>query len=447
MTQVLVLGSHIQGLIAAALFACRGMQVKIVDFPDVQKVNDYFHAPFSLSQYIIDELGLEEHGLELPKEKLNNPFKKLPFYNGLKTIIEIFQSLEQSRPDYKEKAWRDAWGTFEIGRILSGYDENIQKLFAQSSTLSLVDLVAASELDDATQAEIIAICTLGAKTEPDAPGSAASILSGMAVFEQRDCVCFYGTTSNLYESLVQACMSAGVNIITEQHIEIITTEGKDVASVTLNGGEILTADHYVLDFDPVLLFENYLNDYSILPAFKNRIIPKQNVKECINAKIILKESVENLNSATIVAPSVNNVISARSDMKKDGGAQSPILSIVPADDNNTLNVVAQYFDPAVESSDAAKKQAIINGIEAFHPDIQNNIDHIDIIPMATQFGQPSFVGTMPLLQLFKIFFGHHALAYDMPINNLLVCGYGPLCASHHHVHRGGERVASLLQSF
>jgi hypothetical protein len=445
MTQILVLGSHIQGLIAAALSARRGMDVTVVDFSETQNNREAFHIPFALPHYIIDELGLESHGLEMSKDGINNPFKKLPFYDGLKTLVEMFKSLEGARPDYKEKAWRDAWGTFEIGRILSGYDNNIQNLFAKSSTLSLVDLVQASELSDTDQAEIIAICTLGAKTDPDAPGTAAAILSGLAHYEQDDCAYFYGDSENLSNALKQACMTSNVNIMTEQYIETIATKGKEITSVTLNGGENLTADHYILDFDPVALFKNYLNEYSILPAFKNRVIPKQNTKECIRAHVVLKDNPSVL-SSQVIAPSTNNILSARADMKKDGGAQDPILSIV--DMNGTiLDVIAQYFDPVVESSDDAKKQAITNVLKVTNPDVAQHIDRIDIVPMTTQFGQPTFVGTMPLLQLFKIFFGHHSLAYDIPISNLLVCGYGQLCASHHHVRRGGERVASLLQSF
>ena len=229
-------------------------------------------------------LALESHGLEIPKEQLKNPFKKLPFYDGLKTLVDMFQSLEDTRPDYKEKAWRDAWGTFEIGRVLSEYDTDIQNLFAQSSTLSLIDLVNASELDDAEQAEIIAICTLGSKTDPSAQGSAAAILPAIAIFEQKNCSYFYGSGYNLVTALKQASLSNNVTIITEQHVESIEAEGKIITNVTLNGGDMLNADHYVLDYDPVTLFKQYLNNYSILPAFKNRIIPKQNVKECIRAR-------------------------------------------------------------------------------------------------------------------------------------------------------------------
>jgi phytoene dehydrogenase-like protein len=445
MTQVLVLGSHIQGLIAAALSARRGMDVTVVNFPETQNDNDVFHLPFALPHYIIGELGLEEHGLDIPKENLKNPFKKLPFYEGIKTLVEMFKSLEDTRPDYKEKAWRDAWGTFEIGRILSGYDDTIQSLFAESALLSLADLVKASELSDADQAEIIAICTLGAKTDPDAPGSAAAILSGLAYYEQKDSVYFQGSAHNLTTALKQACMSSNVNIVTEQHVETIETKGKEITSVKLNGGDVLTADHYILDFDPVILFKNYLTDHSILPAFKNRIIPKQNTKECIRAHVVLKDGTSILPSQ-IIAPSTADILSARSDMKKDGGAQSPVLSIMGMNET-ALDIIAQYFDPVVDSSDDAKTQAITNVLERNAPDIAAKIDSIEIVPMATQFGQPTFLGTMPLLQLFKIFFGHHSLAYDMPISNLLVCGYGQLCASHHHVHRGGARVASLLQSF
>ena len=53
---------------------------------------------------------------------------------------------------------------------------------------------------------------------------------------------------------------------------------------------------------------------------------------------------------------------------------------------------------------------------------------------------------MPLLQLFKVFSGYHAIAYDLQIQNAIVAGYGMGAANHYHTYDGGERVAHLLQT-
>ena len=125
-------------------------------------------------------------------------------------------------------------------------------------------------------------------------------------------------------------------------LKSIEAEGKIITNVTLNGGDMLNADHYVLDYDPVTLFKQYLNNYSILPAFKNRIIPKQNVKECIRARVFLNKAP--VTTSQIIAETNQTILSARNDMKKDGGAQKPILSVVNTE-MNSLDVIAQYFDP------------------------------------------------------------------------------------------------------
>lgn len=459
MTDICILGQHTQGLIASILLAKAGHMVTVVGFPDDTsyaefhhgcKTGPVVHAPLALPSYLIDQLDLETHGFEIPS-KPNNPFEKLPFYDGLQKIIEMMQSLDSDRPLYREKSWRDAWSTFEIGRVLSGYDDTIQSLFAKSATLSLNELLGATDLSDTEQAEIVAQCVLGSKTNPSDVGTAAAILPAMMPYIDDNMVLVDGALHGLSLALKQSAAANGVTMVDDQKIRKIVTEGRDIQSVILEDETEISAEYYILDIDPVRLFDEFLNDFSIPPAFKNRVYPTQNLKECVHIKMAVSGDFEIPN---LIAPDVDYITQAKSDMKSDGGAQNPVLSIVEVTKNypelgagqKLLTIMAQYFEPNLDNDDAiimAVTKVMTAHISGFHA---GDVTHASVHPTPTQFGQPTFNTAMPLLQLFKVFSGHHAIAYDIPIDNAVVAGYGMGTANHYHTFDGGARVANLYQS-
>lgn len=462
--KILCLGHHTQGLIAACMLAKSGMDVtavafdndsSYVEFHDGFKTGPVTHIPFALPSYIVNELDLDSYGFSADKiHPVTNPFEKLPFYDGLKELVVMFQSLNDYRPPYNEKSWRDTWNTFEIGRILSGYGDDIQSLFAKSATLSLIDLLDATPLSDGDKGEIIALCCLGSKTDPAAVGSAAAILPAMIPFVENNAVLIRGSIHRLSSALRDAAMALGVTLITEQKISRILMGDNAIDTVILDDESELRADHYIVDFDPVTFFADYLSDFSLSPAFRNRVASDKNTKETIRVKMALSESLSIPN--TIIAPSANYLTQARYDMKKEGGSQYPVLSIIDVTQESpnfaedgvcVLDITAQYFEPGLEIENAeALKAAVIQALWGVDEIIHDKVIYVDVMAVNSQFGQPTFIGTMPLLQLFKVFSGYHALAYDMPIDNVIFAGYGGGTCAHYHTYNGGARVANLLQS-
>ena len=430
MKDVLILGQNIQGLIAAGLLAALGDDVSVIEFQN-EPFTNVAHIPFAIPNHIIQRLELEKYGLEIPETPVN-PFKKLPFYSGLTKLINTFNSLEDGRPAYNEKSWRDAWNIFELSRILSDCDSDIQSLFSQIGSASLIELLDVAQLSEQDKTEIVAHCILGAKTDPYVQGSAASILPAMMVFEQKDCVVFQGHIENLVEALTQSAAANNVKFHTDNGIQSIDTHNNAIEKITTVNGDELSANHYVLDYDPVWLFRDYLMDYKIAPAFKNRIFPKQNLKECVHIRADISLG------GGISAPSMQYIKIARHDMKNTGVSSHPMVSIVGND------IIAQYFD--ADADDGQIVSAVRDVIIKNNPDINHGDLNLKLLPMATQFGQPTFVGAMPLLQLIKVISGYHSIGYDLPLRNLLIAGYGQGAASHYHTHEGGIRVANLLQS-
>ena len=461
---VIVMGQHIQGLIAATLIGQKGHQVTMVDldnqsyneFYDGCKTGDVAHMPFAIPQSLVHQLDLQSYGFNVPKEPVPNPFEKLPFYDGLQLLLEMFHGLNEFRPPYNEKAWRDTWSNFEIGRVLSGYDQKIQDLFAKSATVSLKELLDATDLSVKDKSEISACCILGSKTDPNAPGSAASLLPAMDNFNKNDHVVLRGSLHALTRALKQSAMAAGVTIIDDKTVSKIITEDGNLHLLELSDGQKIAADNYIIDYDPVSLFTTYLEDHPLLPAFRNRITPTKNEKTCMHAKIVL-EGVTDSIASQMIAPTWDYITTAIDDMKKGGGSQHPILSVVNCSADNAtltkdghvvLDVVAQYFDTDVQGDDNhdALAQAVKQVVEQEIPLADGAIKTIKIMKSPTQFGQPNFVGMMPLLQLFKAFSGHHGLAYDFPFENVMLVGYGDGCAPHCHVFDGGARAAALFNS-
>jgi|GEM_PF-4988158 len=300
MSSVIIIGEHIQSLIAAILIGQKGHQITIVTpknnthydaFYDGCKTGDVTHTPLALPKQLIDQLDLGSYGFSVNDESIaksiHNPFKKLPFYDGLVLLVEMFLSLDDFRPPYNEKAWRDVWSNYEIGRVLSTYDEKIQDLFAKSATLSLHELLDATDLSDEDKAAITMQCILGAKTNPAGQGSAASILPAIANFERKDHVFVNGSLHTLSRALKQSAMAQGATFIDDKIVEKIITENNEIRTVSLSGGETIAADYYIVDHDPVDFFMTYLDDYPLMPAFRNRVSPLQNKTTTVQSKLVI----------------------------------------------------------------------------------------------------------------------------------------------------------------
>lgn len=464
-SKIVVLGESVQGLIAATLCAKSGMDVHLAGFRNKDyetfangyKTGPVIHVPFPLSYAVIDTLGLESHGLDITSYPTVNPFKSMPFYDGLNHLCHAFASLDENRPSYREKAWRDTWATFELGRVLAGYDADIQNLFAQSTTLSLNALMDATGLPQADQAQLVALCVMGSRTDPASAGSAAAILPAIHAYKDGACH-IHGGLHDLLKSLKQAAMAYGVNFTEGQYIDRIDIEDGIIRSVHLDGGEDCSGDYYILDHDPVAFFEDYGDQASLPPAFRNRVTPAQNMRESVHIRLGLSSLPDGLQDHCIIAPDKEYINTARHDCKHDGGSQFPVMSVINITGQNphfapeghyVLDILSHYFDlslPGKEDSAEAQILVTIQALDRFFPGIADMIVHSDAAPMNTQAGQPNFSGSMPLLQLFKIFFGHHSIGYDAPYHNLLIAGYGNEACTHYHVNNGGMRVANLLQS-
>jgi hypothetical protein len=217
----------------------------------------------------------------------------------------------------------------------------------------------------------------------------------------------------------------------------------EIDTVILEDETEIKADAFIADCDPVILFKNYFRDVSVSPAFKNRIIPNKNEKDCLSLTVTLNQPME----TGLIAPSVKYIGQALNDMRAEGGSQYPLLSILKQDEK-TYNILAQYYEFGLEvDNEESIKMAVTQAIVKHHdPEFESKIEKIKIDPCATQFGMPSFSSAMPLLQLYKVFSGYHSIAYDTPIANMTFAGYGKACAGHHHMRDGGERVANLYQN-
>jgi hypothetical protein len=464
---VLILGHQLQGMIAAVQLAKSGFDVRVVGldgfdnayhpFAKDYKVGPVTHVPFQIPKSLVDDLNLQDHGLVI-EAPIDNRFVDLPFYDGLCTLLDSFETLDDNRPAYKEKAWRDTWGTFELGRILAGYDKDIQALFAQSTTLSLVELFENLPLNDDQKANMIAACIIGSRTDLNTKGSASALLPALSFFMHRDdTISVCGPLHPLLSCLKQAGMSLGVDY-QDSIVKNIHAAGRDVTSVILQDDTEIEVDYYILDSDPVVFFKQYGDGLSLPPAFQNRVTPTQNLRECARVHMAVSAIPDDLQKHKIIAPTVDYIEKARTDFRVDGGSQLPFLSVINVthdrpdfapDGSHVLDILFHYCDPNLMDDEGAQDafiQTTIQALDRAYPNFSDSIIETGFTKPNSQAGMPNFTGAMPLLQLFKIFFGHHAMGYDMPFDNMILAGYGSEACAHYHVQKGGMRVSTLLQS-
>lgn len=499
--KVIVIGAGFHGLITAGLLAKSGISVQVVEtdadyyaeFHKGFKTGPCTHLPIILPYHVVDDLALESHGLDLSTLKptifcpygtekgayfqTENPFEKLPFHDSLVYLESTLQQLEDARPPYKEKAWRDTWGTFELGRLLASSDDTTQKIFADSASMSLHGLLEKTDLSDGEKGLIGAMALMASRTDPMVKGSACALIPAYAPYNTAGRA--YTITGGLHgvmKCLKQAAMSLGVNFVEGQKLTSTEIEGGKIKSLVLDGGENMTADYFVVDSDPVEFFNTYVDPQSFPPAFKSRIAKDQFVKETVHLKLAVSElpkftcfqngddAGKLLSGQIIIAPNVNYLTKARTDMHQDGGSQLPVISmIIPSLDNpslafdnrHSISVMAQYFATDLPNDKETKDAIIlacIQSIDEYAPGFAEKIVHCevshgtDLTKTHSQFGQPYFSGNMPLLQLFKTYFGHHALGYDLPVSNMVMAGYGCEASSKPHILHGGQMAANLLQS-
>ena len=172
--------------------------------------------------------------------------------------------------------------------------------------------------------------------------------------------------------------------------------------------------------------------------------------------MVLDQLPESLMHGGFIAPTIDYIDQARNSFKHSGGSEMPVLSIVNVttpgfapDDHYVIDVLAHNFENTTDADGSNNHSKILATVQAFikaYPGVESHILHSAYRPMNSHDGYPNFVGTMPLLQLFRIFFRHHAISYDTPQDNLLMAGYGIEACAHAHIHNGGVRVANLLQS-
>lgn len=442
--KVVIIGSGYQGLIAASLMALNGISVHVVelandaDYAEIMpgfRTGPCTHIPVTLPYAVVDALALEAHGLDVSTLKsimtsvysndadgfdvTENPFTNLPFLDSLAYLETALQELEFSRPPYKEKAWRDTWGTFELGRLLANTSPETQKIFSDSTAMSLHGLLEHLNLPQHEKAMLSALALMGSRTDPTAKGSACALIPAYTAFNHvQNAYTVTGSLHELVKVLKQAAMTYGAQFAEGQVLSAVHTRDGQIESVELDGGEKLTADHFVLDTDPVHFFSQYVDSAALPPAFKTRISPDQFLKETVHIKMAVSalpqftalahrdDAQDILLGQIFIAPDPSYITDARGDMKKDGGAQLPVISmIIPSvkhdslaeSEGHSISIMAQYFAadlPDDRDTDDAVLLACIQAVDAYAPGFSELVRYGQVIRGASlvethsQFGQP-----------------------------------------------------------
>lgn len=521
---VAIIGIGHQGLIAANYLALNGFKVAIYDVPsgvnggapydmfaENAKTGPCGHIPVPVSQKIAEDLKLEEYGWELKAEQTCSfvPFGTAPneyifatsgrqatqreiakishkdaekfvhLYDKLCALGAVFDEISDTYPTYNQTGWQDLWGIFETGKLLASAGPEIQKLFTSLMRKSLTEFLQETFETKAVRGYVGFQAMLGGMSNPDRPGSAAALLQYILGLDRHrplkgDWQPLRGGIHDYMLALTQSALEKGVTFSPGNFVEEIRTHDGQILSLTLMDDVRVTADYYVADVNPILLFSKMMKPDDLPPDFRLKIQNMRGSNGYVRIKMLLDglpkfsglsgfgdESF--LSGEILIAPSVEYMRSALSEARASGGAQFPAISMtIPSlmtpdfapSGKHVVSILAQFFDPSLEDNEENRNNvatSVARAIESVAPGFSNLVENIAVFigekldVVMGPLSRDSFQGNLPLNQIFASHFGYHSLGASIPFKNLYLCGYGAEASANAHTNNGGVNAAEAIR--
>lgn len=518
-----IIGFGHQGLIAANLLKLAGLKVAALDikspvaggmaydfFADGYRTGPCAHAPVPVDQALAAELGLEERGFlmrpeqtcsfapaslnsgeylfstasrnatrrEIAKLSENDANIFMQFSDDVHNLAQILEQVAGTLPPYTASGWKDLWGVFETGRLLSEGGETAQNTFANLMKESLYEAVGRMFENDQVRAFLTAQATMASMTVPSRKGSASALIQYMLGLGghrpyRGDWQPLRGGIHHYLRALSQAALDNGVDFFPGQVAERFELQNNRISGIALSDGEVITADKIITDINPLILAERFIGTQNIPTDLQNHLKPLTQGTGFVRLKLSLTglPRFTSLTGASdsaftsgeiIIAPDMDYIKTAHHDSHDEGGATRPVISLViptlSSDElapqgHHTASIIAQYYEPNLPNDAdnwGAIASSVYSAIETVSPGFSKLVDTAAVYMgdnLARTIGpinRESLGGGHPLTQLFGGLFGHHALGASFPYENLVICGYGPESSASPHINRGGQNAAHFV---
>ncbi|HEY8963647.1 MAG TPA: NAD(P)/FAD-dependent oxidoreductase [Alphaproteobacteria bacterium] len=519
----IIVGMGHQGLTCANLLAQSGLSVAVLDitspvpgglsydlFAEGCRTGPCAHAPVPVDQSLAERLGLEDRGFMMKPEQTcsfapasmkdgNYLFATasraatqreiarisevdadafMNFSDEVHNLSTILDQVGANLPPYSQDGWKDLWGVFETGRLLSEGGDAAQSLFAKLMNSSLEQAVSDMFQSPQVRAFITAQATMASMTVPSRKGSAASLIQYMLGLGghrpyRGDWQPLRGSLHHYLTALTQGAIDRDVSFFPGQTAVRLKIEGDRVTGVVLSDNDVIESAVVIADLNPLTLFDQMIGNDNLPSDLQMRLVPLRQGGGFVRLKVALSampkfasltgsSDQSFLSGEILMAPSPDYISEARKDAKAEGGSHRPVISmVIPSLTSDNLapqgqhvaSIIAQYYEPGLPN-DADNWGAIAGSVyaalETVAPGFSKLINTTAVYMgdnMTRTIGpinRESLGGGHPLTQLFGGLFGHHGLGASIPYANLIMCGYGPEASASPHFNRGGETAASMI---
>lgn len=437
-------------------------------------------APVGINKgdYLFLTSGRQATSREITKFSEADAAEFIKLHDQLKIIASLMDQVAGHIPPYDEKGWRDIWSVFETGRFLSTQPEEIQQLFADLMNQSLAQFLSSRFESDEVTGFLAFQSVIGTMTPATAKNSAASLLQyilclGETTPYKGDWQSLRGSMHSLLSSMKRAAGQTEAFIDHTASIKNISFNGQRADGVILSNGEKVDAKLVICDVNPFILFDHMIGLDGLSHDFKHKLDSLRSSGGFVRLKVALKElpkfsslsgsgDESFLKGEIVFCPTLEHLTTAQTETRKEGGPQYPALSmIIPSaaeeglapNGKHVASILSQPFDSTL-IDDAINRKNIISVtlamIDDYAPGFTDLIEGEPAIFSGQNcdlclppMNRMSLRSGLPLNQVYASRFGHHALGFDLPFENMLICGYGPEASATPHVNQGGENAAKL----
>jgi phytoene dehydrogenase-like protein len=502
-----VIGAGHNGLVTAAYLAKAGQKVLVIEgrsivggaaateevFPGF-KVDVGAHRVGGLSQRVVDDLGLRDHGLEL---LVADPTVFTPVENG--RPLMLWRDARQTAEGIREisAADADAWGPFttligkaagfleavwyttppdvtgsnfgdlmsavKLGKRLRGLGKRDMVEVMRILPMSIYELMEEWFESDLVRGTLAASAIHGLCQGPMAGGTVYTLLhhhvaAGAGVIRPTCRVA--GGIGRLSEALAAACRQNGAEIRTGERVQEILVEDGAAQGVLLADGSEVRCRRVVSSLDPRSTFFGLLGAAELSPDFSQKVDNTRFRGVCAKVHLALAALPEftcqpgagpHLQGVISVSPSLEYLERAYDDAKYGAMSGAPYLEVsIPSSSDTSVapegkhlaSILMQYAPfslRAGEWDDAARSalgEEVIRTIARYAPNLESCVEQVHVmtpLDLQDRFGLTEgniYHGEMTLDQLLFMRPVPGASRYRAPIDGLYLCGSG--------THPGGD---------
>ena len=313
MIDVIVIGGGHNGLVAAAMFATRGLRTVVLEARPIvggAAITEELHPGFTISTLahavqpaaaLVNELRLADHGLQLIDP---DPYLFAPLPDGRAVVLsrdtdetsrkiaefsaedarrypEFCATLERIRlfagdvmanapPDIEHPTRADLWSMLKLGRQFRGLGKSDAYRLLRWLPMCAADFVSEWFESEPLRAAVAAGGTFGTALGPRSAGSAAVLLMRMSAGDGRPRL-VRGGVGAFTAALASAARAVGAEIRTGAGVRRVLIKDGRAIGVTLASGEELHAKAVVSNADPRRTLLGLVDPVELEPGFLSRV--------------------------------------------------------------------------------------------------------------------------------------------------------------------------------